>query len=416
MKISYIGLGLALVVVGGLAFWSRSFMPAPTSALPRPIEPIYTQSTSSLSHTLLAPKQEHLILRNGRTLTLTIPGNYHISVAAQGYKHLRFMAKSPDDRLFVGEMESSSDSSNGHVYIFDEFDAVTKTFKKVTPYLSGQRNPNSIAFYTDKAGQAWLYVALTDKLVRYKYQSGDLKPSLAPETIATFPDYGRPWSKGGWHLTRTVIAHDDHIYVSVGSSCNSCEEKIEEPSRATILRMNPDGSGQKVFASGLRNAVGMKGINNKLFATVNGPDHLGNDKPEDTFIEVREGVNYGWPYCYELEGSIYADTGEKWDRPIDCKQVPLAAFGFAPHSAPLGFDIFDNTFLVALHGSGQKSLGIGYKIIALDQKTYAASDFMTGFLEKGIVTGRPVAILANNDRSFLVTDDYNGTIYFVEKQ
>lgn len=416
MKLSFLGVGLTVVILAGFIFWSRPLVPPSTPFFSAPVTSTSTESIPPSQPAAVVFKQQHLSLQNGRNLTLTIPNNYHLSVAAQGHKRLRFMAKSPDNRLFVGEMESASDSSKGHVYVFDEFDTKTKIFKKGTPYLSNQRNPNSLTFYTDKTGQTWLYVALTDKLVRYKYTDGDTRPSSPAETIATFPDYGRPWSKGGWHLTRTVIAHDGKIYVSVGSSCNSCEEKSEEPSRAAILQMNPDGSSQKIFASGLRNAVGIRFVNNKLFATVNGPDHLGDDKPEDTFIEVKEGKNYGWPYCYQLKGSIYADTGEKWTHPIDCKQVPLAAYGFDPHSAPLGFDLLDGVFLVALHGSGQKTLGIGYKIVALDQKTYSASDFITGFLQKGIVTGRPAAILANDDRSFFVTDDYNGAIYFVERE
>lgn len=407
---------LGLLCLGGLLIWRSGSMPAVTIQAPD------SSSSPQVTSTLAAPpatapvsekKTQTLSLENGRTLNLRLPTDYTVFVAAQGYKRLRFMAKSPDHRLFVGEMESAGDSPNGHVYVFDEFDPDTKTFKKVTPYLSKQRNPSSLAFYTDPVGQVWLYVALTDKLVRYKYASGDLAPSEPPQIVSVFPTYARPWSEGGGHITRTVIAHNNKIYVSVGSSCNSCEEKTDEPSRASILQMNPDGSDLKVFANGLRNAVGIQFLGNKLYATVNGSDNLGNDKPEDTFVEVEEGINYGWPYCYQLKGRIHTDTSQKWQRSFDCKTVPVAAYGFDPHSAPLGFDVSNGSFVVAVHGSGNKSLGVGYKLLTIDQNTLQASDLITGFLQDGQVHGRTAAVLTNDPHSFFVTDDYNGAIYYV---
>ena len=107
-------------------------------------------------------------LANGRSFDLNLPEGFAISVAAQGLKRVRFMANSPDNRIFVTDMYNLSDNKRGVVYILDEFDSATKTFKKVTPYLTGLRNPNSIAFYTDQQRVDWFYLALTDRLLRYK--------------------------------------------------------------------------------------------------------------------------------------------------------------------------------------------------------------------------------------------------------
>src|SRR5688572_22590465 len=146
----------------------------------------------------------HISLASGRSFDLNLPRGFAISVAAQGLKRVRFMAKSPDDRIFVTDMYNLADNNRGVVYILDEFDDISKSFKKATPYLKGLRNPNSIAFYTDAKGVNWFYLALTDHLVRYKYKAGEETPQGQPEVLASFPDYGLSYKYGGWHLTRTI--------------------------------------------------------------------------------------------------------------------------------------------------------------------------------------------------------------------
>jgi glucose/arabinose dehydrogenase len=356
------------------------------------------------------------------SINLKAPQNFAISVAAEGYKQLRFMAFSPDNRLFVTEMYTRGDTKKGKLYIFENFNEKTKKFEKVTTYLQNLRNPNSVAFYTDREGKTWLYLALTDKLIRYQYHQGDIKPHDAGQTIATFPDYGLNYKYGGWHLTRTVAVRDDKIYVAVGSSCNSCEEK--ETVRASIVQMDPDGKNQKTYATGLRNSVGITFVNNQLFATGMGADHLGNDRPEDNLYTVQEGKNYGWPYCYQYQNKIYEDNSQKWkNKTISCSDVPLAFNDFAAHSAPLGLKFFDestkmselkNTFLVALHGAGKTSLDRGNKIVRV-QKDIPPEDFITGFLQNGKRVGRPVDIVSNNSNGFFFSDDLAGVIYYIEK-
>jgi glucose/arabinose dehydrogenase len=354
---------------------------------------------------------------------LNVPNDYFLHVAAEGYEQLRFMAFSPDNRLFVTEMHTRNDTKKGKLYIFEQFNTTTKKFDKVSTYLSGLRNPNSVAFYTDKQGTTWLYLALTDKLMRYKYMPGDAKPSSDGQAIATFPDYGLNYKYGGWHLTRTVVVHAHKLYVAVGSSCNSCEEK--ESVRASIIEMNPDGSDQQTYASGLRNSVGITFVADQLFATGMGSDHLGNDKPEDTLYAVKEGLNYGWPYCYQYKNKIFDDSSQVWKKKIiSCAQVPLAWNSFLAHSAPLGLKYFDNsveipelknTFLVALHGAGNVVLDRGNKIVRV-QSGLPPEDFITGFLQNKKRLGRPVDIVSNNSKGFFFTDDLNGVIYYVEKK
>src|SRR5262249_51083452 len=169
------------------------------------------------------------------------------------------MAKGPDDRIFVTDMYNRADNSRGKVYILDEFDPKTGKFGKIITYMSALRNPNSVAFYTDAQGISWFYLALTDKLVRYRYRAGETAPTGRPEVLATFPDYGLNYKYGGWHLTRTIaFTGSGKLCVSVGSSCNACIEK--EPVRASIIEMDPDGKNQRRFAKGIRNAVGLKFI------------------------------------------------------------------------------------------------------------------------------------------------------------
>jgi glucose/arabinose dehydrogenase len=348
-------------------------------------------------------------------------------------KRVRFMAKSPDDRIFVTDMFNLTDNKKGIVYILDQFDAASGSFKKVTSYMQGLRNPNSIAFYTDEAGVNWFYLALTDRLLRYRYTAGEMAPTSTPEVLATFPDYGLSYKYGGWHLTRTIaIGGDGKIYVAVGSSCNACEEK--EDVRASVIQMDPDGKHQRHFARGLRNSVGLRWIKNTLYATNMGSDHLGDHKPADTMFALSDGANYGWPYCYQSGAVRVSDVNfNPGGKKLSCRTVPLAFAAFDAHSSPLGFEFFDSmdlgpvsksgyggplrdSFLVALHGSTKESLNRGYRVVrVLEQRKSddRPEDFINGFLSGGKIYGRPVDIMKFGVSGFLLTDDNAGVVYYV---
>jgi glucose/arabinose dehydrogenase len=153
-------------------------------------------SASEAAHALrLTPRR--VSLSGGRSFSLSLPEGFDISVAAEGLKRVRFMARSPDGRIFVTDMHDLSDNTKGAVYILDEFDAAGRRFKRVIPYLTHLRNPNSVAFYTDRQGVEWFYLALTDRLVRYRYEAGGEAPTGRPEVLATFPDYGLNYKYGG---------------------------------------------------------------------------------------------------------------------------------------------------------------------------------------------------------------------------
>ena len=170
----------------------------------------------------------------GKSITLLCRTPSTINVAATGLRRVRFFAQSPDGRIFVTGMHDLSDNTLGSVFILGGWNAQTHTFAHVTHYLDHLRNPNNLAFWTDPATrQTWLYLPLTDKLVRYKYTSGDNAPASPPETLIRFPDYGLNYKYGGWHLTRTVaiaqVAGKPRVFVAAGSSCNYCQEKRSSP-------------------------------------------------------------------------------------------------------------------------------------------------------------------------------------------
>jgi glucose/arabinose dehydrogenase len=247
-----------------------------------------------------------------------LPETLDIGVAATGLRRVRFFAQAPDGRIFVTGMWSLADNTHGSVFILDGWDERTHRFTRVTHYLDHLRNPNNLAFWTDaQTGQSWLYLALTDRLVRYRYKAGDTTPSSAPETLMRFPDYGLSYKYGGWHLTRTVAIVQQNgqtrVFVAAGSSCNYCQER--EVLRASIVSMDPDGKNPTLVAQGLRNAVdlhGEPGLGGQLCATNMGDDHLGAKLPEDTFFAINTSatkpLNYGWPACYFAQGKAMHDA------------------------------------------------------------------------------------------------------------
>jgi glucose/arabinose dehydrogenase len=377
----------------------------------------FVTTVSAQSQTLIP---HHITLANLKSFTLNLPERFDIAVAAEGLKRVRFMALSPDNRIFVTDMYNLTDNKRGVVYILDEFDPKTKRFRKVIQFMSGLRNPNSVAFYRDASGTDWFYLALTDRLVRYRYEGGSTKPTGEPEVLATFPDYGLAYKYGGWHLTRTIaIGTNNKIYVSVGSSCNACEEK--EDVRASIIEMDPDGKNQRHFARGLRNAVGLRWIDGHLVVTNMGADHLGLNRPEDTMGVINDGTNYGWPYCFQSGTKMFADPKLNPRRSkFNCKRTPALTTPLGAHTAPLGLEYFDASnsqelngfFLIALHGSTNKRIGRGYKVVRVGPNKSQTEDFITGFLQDGVVNGRPCDIFRFGD-GFLLTDDKGGVIYYV---
>lgn len=387
--------------------------------------PAKTENETAIDTKPLKLTPHKIALAGGKSLTLNLPADFEIVIAAQGLKRPRFFAKSPDNRIFLTTMYNRADNKRGAIYILDDFDQKTGQFKKLIPYLTNLHNPNSIAFYMDKEGIRWLYVALTDRLLRYKFTMNETAPTSEPEVLATFPDYGLNYKYGGWHLTRTLAFNNKgKLYVSVGSSCNICEET--EEIRASVVEMDADGKNQRTFVRGLRNAVGLKWVNGQLFATNMGQDKLGDNIPEDTMFIVEENKNYGWPYCYSANSKIVPDNQfSKSEKRIDCKDVPAPFTAFGAHSSPLGLEYFDgskatdarlrSSFLVALHGASKRELKRGYRLVRV-RKGAPPQDFLTGFLQGVTVLGRPADVFQIGANAFLFTDDHVGRVFYVYKK
>lgn len=380
----------------------------------------------SAQNSLVANK---VSLRDGREFNLNLPANWEIVPAAEGLTRVRFFAVAPDGRIFVADMFNMDDNNKGTIYLLDAWNARKGKFGKVVPFLTDLRNPNSVAFYTDKKGQDWLYLAETHQLTRRKYVKNSTEPmNEKPEVLATFPAYGLGYKYGSWHLTRTVVfSPEGKMYVSIGTSCDLCEEKKSEKDvRGVILEMNPDGTERKVYARNIKNAVGIKWIGKKFFATNEGVDHLGLDAPDETLFQLKEGADYGWSQCYQANGKIAVDPKYiKKNKPLpDCSFVPLAWAHFPAHSSALGFDYFDsksldknlkNSMLVALHGSTDRNQGRGYKIVAVGDGN-EQKDFITGFVQGINTFGRPCDILKMSANSFLFSDDRAGVVYLVRRK
>jgi glucose/arabinose dehydrogenase len=386
----------------------------------------FSQPAAELKRTL------HVVRLKGKSpFSLWLPADFIITPAAEGLKRVRFMAKSPDGRIFVTAMHDLSDNSEGAVYILEGLDERRGRFARVIPYLTNLHNPNSIAFYQDAQGQAWFYLALTDRLVRYKFVPGEERPTSRPEVLATYPADGLSYKYGGWHLTRTIaFGPGDLLYVTVGSSCNACDEK--EEIRATLSVMEVDGKNQHVVARGLRNAVGMRFVGDTLFLTNMGADHLGDDAPDDPMFSLsasalqKGGLDYGWPHCYYSKGRARTDSSFPLGHSrTDCSGAPDAFAFFGAHSSPLGLDYFgeDSTapilkgqFLIALHGASNKKLDRGYRVVSVDRRMDShgqVQNLITGFIKRGVVRGRPCDILKLSENSFLLSDDNANVIYYV---
>jgi glucose/arabinose dehydrogenase len=390
-----------------------------TAKSPSPVVPndgavMFNYSTDKVTY-----KNVPVRLAKGDSFVLKIPQGFDISIAAEGLKRLRFLALSPDGRLFATDMFDKSDNKKGKVLIFQDWNGETKKFGRVVTYLDSLHNPNQLAFHGN-----YIYVAETDKLSRYDYHAGDDRATGTPQVIATFPDYGLSYKYGGWHLTRSIAFHNDKLYISVGSSCNACLEK--ETIRASLLEMNPDGSEMNVFARGLRNSVGIKWIGDQLWSTGMGRDLIGPDKPEDVFQQVSRDGFYGWPFYFQYRNTVYEDPAFKDSaRAAWVVKPPVAFCGFRAHSAPLGFEYFKgfadtllgNSVLVCLHGSTSVWRERGNAIVKVgkgNNYTEIVSGFLTGKTEAGR-HGRPCDIVMKDTRSFFFTDDHNGVLYYVWK-
>jgi len=342
------------------------------------------------------------------------PEGFTVTKFADKLNNPRWTYIAPNNDIFVAE------SSADRITVFRDKDQDGR-FETRGTYLTGLNRPFGMLVLKN-----YFYVANTDGVYRYAYASANMKITSEGKKIMDLP-------AGGYnnHWTRNLIANNDgtKIYVTVGSGSNVAEHGIEhEARRACIIEINPDGSGEKIYASGLRNPVGVdwNPETGELWTAVNERDGLGDDLVPDYITSVKQGGFYGWPYSY---------FGNHLDPRMEGQGKDLAAKAIVPdvpvgnHTASLGLAFYDNNSFpaqykngafVGQHGSWNRSKISGYKVIFVPFKNGKPSgkpqDFLTGFIadaNEADVYGRPVAVTVMNDGSLLVNDDGSNTIWKV---
>jgi glucose/arabinose dehydrogenase len=339
------------------------------------------------------------IIKRPANAQLQVPAGFHVAVYAEGFDEPRNMALAPSGDVFVAE------TAGGRITIL-------RGNRRFT-YASHLDEPFGLAFTN-----GYLYVGEESSVVRFPYTPGDTAARTLPQLIASLPS--------GGHSTRNVIFSRDgsKLYVAVGSRGNVNIE--ENPMRAAITEMRPDGSASRIFASGLRNPVGLalEPTSGTLWTTVNERDALGDELVPDYVTDVRDGAFYGWPFTYL---GLHQDP-RLAKRPDLAPKTVVPSVLIESHSAPLGMCFYTGTMFppeyrgnafVALHGSWNRSTLTGYKIISIPMRngrpTGGYDDFLVGWIAdpRGKVWGRPVGLLVLPDGSLLIADDGGNLIWRV---
>jgi glucose/arabinose dehydrogenase len=348
--------------------------------------------------------------------TPAVPPGFSVSLFADSLSSPRWIYAAPGGDIFVSQADGEGKKGN-NVLLFRDRNKDGKSESR-SVYLSGLNQPFGMLILNGK-----FYVANTDALLVYPYDVTDSVLSKPGKKIASFPT--------GRHWTRNIIANTagSKIYISVGSGSNIADNGIEkETRRANILEINPDGSGERIYASGLRNPVGMAWApgTQTLWTAVNERDELGDDLVPDFITSVKDGGFYGWPYSYYGQ---HEDPRIKGDmkRPdlVSRALVPDVALG--SHTSSMGLAFYNGSqfpaeynegAFVGQHGSWNRSHLSGYQVMFVPFKNGKPSGkpkpFMTGFIaneEKSEVYGRPVGVAMMSDGSLLVADDGDSKIW-----
>jgi glucose/arabinose dehydrogenase len=332
-----------------------------------------------------------------------VPAGFKVEQFAEGFQRPRFMVEGPGGEVLVSDTAPSGSVT-----------ALKAGTKKVL--IPGLDRPYGLAFWKD-----YLYVGEPASIKRYKYDSKALTVGPAEEVVS-YAGY----VKG--HVTRTITfdAKGSKMYVAVGSSANLVTGDPEN--RAVVNRYNPDGSGHEVFASGVRNAVGLRFFpgTNDLWATVEERDGLGDGLVPDYFTKLKPGGFYGWPYAY-LGPNPEPRVEEKDRRPEMVAKTITPDVLLEPHIAVLDFIFYTgkqfpaeyrNGAFLANHGSANRAQRIGYSISFVPFKdgkpTGPVRDFATGWMlgpDQKEVWGRPVGLVELRDGSMLLSDDGGKVIW-----
>ncbi|RNI29870.1 sorbosone dehydrogenase family protein [Rufibacter immobilis] len=333
---------------------------------------------------------------------ITLPDGFQISYYARNVVNARSMALGPDGTLYVGSRDK------GSVYALPDKNKDGKVDEIIT-IASGLKMPNGVALRNGA-----LYVAEISRITRYDNIAENLKNPPAPKVIYDkFPTE----EHHGWKYI--AFGPDDKLYVPVGAPCNICLRK--EPVFAAINRMNPDGSGLEVFASGVRNTVGFDWHpqTKELWFTDNGRDLMGDNMPPDELNRApKKGMHFGYPFCHAGE-----TLDPEFGKGKNCADYTAPVQKLNPHGGTLGMEfytgnmfpeMYKNQIFIAEHGSWNRSEKIGYRVSLFRTDAQGKSSFVpfaAGWLQNGKEWGRPVDVEVMPDGSLLVSDDMNDAIY-----
>ena len=338
---------------------------------------------------------------------LTLPDGFHVEVYASGVDNARQMALTPDGTLFVGSREA------GNVYAVLDDDDDFKADRVVT-VATGLMMPSGVAFRDGS-----LYVGAVSRVLRFDDIESHLDNPPEPVVITDGLPTDRPH---GWKYLG--FGPDGMLYMPVGGPCNVCDRTDEDPRYATILRMNPDGSGEEIFAHGIRNSVGFdwQPGTNDLWFTSNGRDRLGDGLPPDTLNHAPEaGLHFGFPYCHagDLQDPEFSSRPCSEFRPPAQKLGPhVAAVGMAFYTGSMFPESYRNQVVVAEHGSWNRTPEAGHTgyrltVVHVDGGGDVKYEtFAEGWLDADNTWwGRPADLLVTPDGSLLVADDTADAIY-----
>ncbi len=365
--------------------------------------PFHTESARRPSRQVAMPAGAKLI----------VPKGFRVNVFAEGgFRYPRWMALAPNGDVFVADSRA-----NSIIVLRDKNkDGVADDRFVWSDKLS---QPFGMAFHKE-----WFYVANTDSIVRFKYKPGQTVAEGEPEKLVEL-------TAGGYnqHWTRNILFSKDgkQMFVSIGSATNVSVEA--DPRRAAISVYDPDGKNHRIFASGLRNPIGLawNPVTGDLWTAVNERDGLGDDLVPDYATSVKEGGFYGWPYSYI--GQI-EDPRRKGESPEHVKKSLVPDVLFQSHVAALGIQFYTgkmfpkeyhNDAFVAFHGSWNRHKLSGYKVVRIrfNKGKLVGNQyetFVSGWLpdeNSNEVWGRPVGLLVNSDGSLLITDDGANKIWRV---
>ncbi len=343
-----------------------------------------------------------------RVAELKVPAGFKIAKYADGLGKPRMLAVREDGTAYVTRRE-------GDVWMLRDADGDGKaeTKKKVLDY----KGIHGLALRGDDE----LYLVAVNEVVKTR-----LKPD---GTFGALDTIAKGLPEGGQHANRTIeFGPNGKLYVSIGSTCNACKETSDL--NATLVEMNADGSGRRIYAKGLRNTIGFDWhpASGTLFGLDHGIDWLGDDAQREELNEIKEGAHYGWPYVYG-DGHVNP-ADEPDDESIEAfkRRVTTPVMTYTAHSAPLDMVFYRGgqfpaeyrgDAIVTMRGSWNRSKPSGYKLVRIrfdeQGRPVAFADFVTNFLRDGDKKqmGRVVGLAEMPDGSMLVTDDNNGVVYRV---